>query len=258
MLKKIISHKKKTIEQVKHSFPLKDMLPGLEKSTRCFLDAIKKTSGRVGIIAEIKEKSPTEGLLRKSFDPMSLLQAYLDHPDVKAISILTEEKYFSGSPDTLRQADRISVKPLLRKDFIIDEYQVFESRMLGADAILLIAKILSMEEMENFIRVASGYGMHSIVEVHDEEDLKKIPLNAMIVGINNRSLDTMKIGLSTTSALLPKLKSLPSVIAIISESGIRSKKDMGTLPEGIDSVLIGTQLSSQDPSAIGQKIDELY
>ncbi|MBU4149341.1 MAG: indole-3-glycerol phosphate synthase TrpC, partial [Candidatus Omnitrophica bacterium] len=199
-LQEIVRFKRKEVDGLKARRPITYFVDSkrLLKGARPFKEAIS-AGGRVNLIAEIKKKSPSR---RKNFfrkiDVAGLAAAYA-RSGARALSILTDKKFFSGNVSHIAEARRAVNLPVLRKDFIIDEYQIYESRYFGADAILLIARILTREEIASFMHLAERIGMDSIVEIHDGNDLEKaLQAEAGIVGINNRDLDTFKVDIETT------------------------------------------------------------
>lgn len=254
ILDKIVREKEKEISLRKSLMPLneiKDRLDGIDH-TLDFKAAIARTDKSIRVIAEIKQSSPLKGIIRKEFDPVNLTKTYQDH-HVAAISVLTD-KNFGGKLEDLREVSKASSIPILRKDFIIDHYQIYESRLFGADAILLIAAILKQEKINDLILLAEELGMASIIEVHTEEELEMVlDTQAQIIGINNRNLYTFDIDLRTTLRLKPLI---PPSKLVVSESGINSREDILLFEDrGIDAVLIGEAiLRSLD---VGRKIDEL-
>ncbi|MBU4457281.1 MAG: indole-3-glycerol phosphate synthase TrpC [Candidatus Omnitrophica bacterium] len=238
-LKEVINLKKKEIEALKIERPITELANSkrLLKGVRPFKDAIS-SSGRVNVIAEIKKKSPSrKKMFFKVLDVGRLAETYAKG-GARAISVLTDKKYFGGDISNISKVRKVVNLPVLRKDFIIDEYQVYESRYFGADAILLIARILSKEEIKSFMHLAKRIGMESIVEVHDEKDLEKAILaNARIIGINNRDLDTFKVDVGNTFRMASRM---PKEIIKVCESGVKNSGEMAKLKEmGINAVLIG-------------------
>jgi len=225
--------------------------PGLHR-TQDFYNTLKK-DGEISIIAEIKKASPSKGIIREEFNPLEIAKEYCD-AKVQAISVLTEKNFFQGCDDYLVRIRQSFPLPILRKDFIIDLWQVYQSRCLGADAILLIASILSDEMLNKFLVVAGILGMHCIVEVHDREELERaLALGARIIGINNRDLKTFKTDLKTTEKLISYI---PHDRVIVSESGIKTAEDIKFLRNlGVDAVLVGETLMRAD--SIKDKINEL-
>jgi indole-3-glycerol phosphate synthase len=222
--------------------------------TRDFASAIRNTNGfPPKVIAEVKKASPSKGIIRADFDPVLIALSY-ERAGASAISVLTDERFFHGRLEYLEDC-RSSVNiPLLRKDFVIDEFQILEAYSFGADAILLIAAILNAKVLQLYREISEGLGMASIVEVHDEEDLNRaLESGANIIGINNRDLKTFIVDIETTFRLA---KTMPTGKIIVSESGIRTADEMKRLADaGIDAVLIGeTLMRADDP---GAKLREL-
>ncbi|MBL0687001.1 MAG: indole-3-glycerol phosphate synthase TrpC [Sulfurospirillum sp.] len=195
------------------------------------------------IIAEVKKASPSKGVIREDFDPLFIAQEYAKG-GASAISILTEPHYFQGDIEYLTGIRRYVSTPLLRKDFIIDEYQILESLVYGADFILLIAKALSKKELKLLLEYAWRLGMEALVEIHDKEDLTKaIFAGANIIGINHRNLDTFKMDMNLTQKLMPLI---PNGKIIVAESGIHNKETIEELSKiGVDAFLIGEYFMKQ-------------
>jgi indole-3-glycerol phosphate synthase len=203
--------------------------------------------GRVALIAELKQASPSAGVIRQESDIIGRLQAYT-RGGAAALSILTEEYYFHGSPHLLEAARKSSPLPLLRKDFIIDPYQIVESRTLGADAILLIASLLPGTLLRDFISRAEDTGLETLVEVHDERDLDQaLNTAAPIVGLNNRNLHTLRVDVGNAERLLSKMPKHGMTIVV--ESGIKDPAEMPHLHDlGVHAALIGeTLMRASDP-----------
>lgn len=221
-------------------------------ATQDFYNAIKRNK-EISIIAEVKKASPSKGIIKEDFDPVEIAKEY-NAANVQAISVLTEKNFFWGEDDYLVRIRQSLALPVLRKDFIIDLWQVYQSRCLGADAILLIVSILSFEELKKFQIVAGILGMQCLVEVHNKEEVDMaLESGARIIGINNRDLKTFEVSLDTTERLM---NSIPHDRAVVSESGIRSNEDMAYLKGlGVDAVLIG-ETFMRAPS-ISEKIEEL-
>ena len=253
ILDEIVAAKKNELERRKQKVPLSFLaskIPGLP-STRSFEDALIKPG--ISLIAEIKKASPSAGIICKEFNPSKIAKIY-EGNKASAISVLTEEKYFSGNINLLSQIKKITKIPILQKDFILEKYQIYEARLYGADSILLIAAILSGKKIEDFFTLAHQLGMSAILEVHNNEDLKKVLVTeAKIIGINNRNLRTLKVDIGTTLKLREKI---PSGKIIISESGIKDYKEIQLLKKcGIDGILVGeTLLQSKN---IVEKMKEL-
>lgn len=205
------------------------------------------------VIAEVKKASPSKGVIRKDFDHVAIAKSY-ETAGAAAISVLTDKEFFHGSLSYLTDCGSSVALPVIRKDFIIDPYQIHEARAAGADAVLLIAALLDTEQLRAFLGVARELGMCALVEVHDEEELESaLEANAGIIGINNRNLQTFEVDLETTFRLI---KSIPRYVLKVSESGISSHADLVRLAEaGVDAVLVGESLMrAPDP---GKKLKEL-
>jgi len=253
ILSLILENKKKRIAVLKKN--REGLLSLIKKApkTRSFKRAINKES-RISLIAELKQASPTAGVLRKSFSLIDLAKVFSE-AKVDAISVLTEEDFFLGKIGYIDNVRKIAGVPVLRKDFIIDEVQVLESRAAGADAILLIVRLIDNERLKRLYSLAKDLNMDVVVEVHTQKELRRImPFSFDIIGINNRSLDTLTIDLNTTAKLSPFI-SKDSIV--ISESGISSLKDMLWLKGlGVNAVLIGEAIMKS--SVVKNKIKELH
>ncbi len=239
ILEKIIRKKTERLGELKKNRPLDVIAAELKRQKNSSRDFKKTVAGGAGIsiIGEIKKCSPSAGLIRPDFDPEAVIRDY-EGSAVAAISVLTEEDYFCGSSDYLSSARTISSKPLLEKDFFIDEYQVYESKLKGADCILLIAKLMDAEKLERFISLGAELDLDCLVETHSADDVNKaIDAGADMIGINNRDLETFRVDLRTTEKLI---KLIPRGTVKVSESGIRTKDDIRRLESiGTDAVLIG-------------------
>jgi indole-3-glycerol phosphate synthase len=251
ILDEIIDYKKIELAEHKKTRPFKVLEQEISKrpNTRGFL--VKK--GGIQLIAELKKASPSRGIIRKDFDPDKLSEI-CENSGASALSVLTDEKFFKGSLDYLSSVrERVDI-PLLRKDFIIDEYQILEARAFGADAVLLLANVLKRKEIQKFLDFSRNIGLQCLVETHTEDEIKTVlDSNAEIIGINNRDLKTFIVDIKNTERLI---KNIPNNKVIISESGICARKDIEYL-EGlkVDAVLIGESImTSNDVSA---KIKEL-
>jgi len=242
ILDKIVAHKRREIEEKKRNFNIKRLISEAYslKPRPSFEEAIKGDG--INIIAEVKKASPSKGVIREDFDPVWLARAY-ERGGAKAISVLTDKEFFQGSPFYLRQIAEAVSLPLLRKDFIIDEFQIYGAKVLGASSYLLIVSILSDEELKSFIELGRELGMEPLVETHDEREVERaLKAGARIIGVNNRDLKTFKVSLSTTERLLPLIKGEGRLC--VSESGIGSKEDIEHLRRlGADAFLVGEALS---------------
>lgn len=256
-LNKIVETKKIEIAQLATKLTIDEAKEkiALLPPTRGFHKAL--TTGRkrkLGLIAEVKKASPSKGLIREDFQPIELAQSY-ERAGADCLSVLTDETYFQGSGQYLSQIrEQVSI-PLLRKDFMISELQIYEARLLGADAILLIAAILSDEQIQSFITLAKELTLDVLLEVHDEAELDRALAidGATLIGINNRNLHTFETSLSHTEALSAKV---PEGVTLISESGIQTKEDIEYLAaHGADGVLIGETFMRQPD--VGEAIYQL-
>lgn len=256
MLTQIIEAKEESIKKAKEKLPLAVLMDKCKKALSGRLDfkhAISKHSDAINLIAEIKKASPSRGIIREDFNPAEIAKIYQLN-GASAISVLTEEKWFLGALDYIKKVKKVCSLPILRKDFIVDEYQIYESYYYGADAILLIADILSLEQIKNFKDIASSLNMASLVEAHTKEDLDKIvESGADIIGINNRDLHTFKLNLKTSGNLIGLI---PKGKVVVVESGIRANSDLMFYKSlGVNAVLVGEAL--MDAEDIGKKMREL-
>ena len=241
ILDDIVEKRREQLEREKENFPLEDMKEMALNSRRVSLDfkAALKADG-ISIISEVKKASPSRGIISEDFRPTEQAKAY-EEAGADAISCLTEEHFFKGADKYLADI-RASVNlPILRKDFIFDEYQIYEAKVLGADAVLLIAAILSEEELIKLSRLAASLGLSCLTEVHNEEELQKVVrCKCDIIGINNRDLKTFHVDLNTTKRLA---KLVPYDAVLVSESGMKNGNDIKEVKEyGADAVLIGETL----------------
>jgi len=253
-LKEIVAKKRERVILSKQQLPednLKAKLSGLA-ACRPFKEAISKPR-QVSLIAEIKQSSPSKGLIRRNFNLEEIARSYQE-AGVQAVSVLTEEDYFAGNPLYINQVKNMITAPVLRKDFILESYQVYESRYLGADAILLIADLLSKDKLAELMRVADSLDMDYLVEVHDEKELKKaLNLKVPIIGINNRDLHTLEVNFKTTEKLFTLI---PRDKVVVVESGIRNYQDVLFLKIlGASGVLIGTAFMEAED--IKKKVEEV-
>ncbi len=240
-LNRIIDHKKVQLEQSKKIAPLseetvKKNSPPSRNSSRSFLHALDRPD-RLNIIAEIKRASPSKGTLREQLDPIEIGLDYESY-GAAAISVLTEENFFLGSLEDLRYvSQRVSI-PTLRKDFLFDPYQIYEAALQGASALLLIAAILSEDELRNLLELTHRLDMHALVEVHDIPELENaVAAGAKIIGVNNRNLRTFQVDLQTSFQLASVA---PDSVLLVSESGITAPDDIRLLRDaGFDAFLIG-------------------
>jgi indole-3-glycerol phosphate synthase len=253
ILQKIVESKREEVARQKEILPLGELRQMLadRSPTRDFEGAIRNRD--CAVIAEVKRSSPSKGRIREDFDPVGIAGIYEDN-GASAISILTERKFFEGNTAYVPQISSVVGLPLLRKDFIIDPYQINETRVLGADALLLIARLLEAGELRDFIGLASELGLAALVEVHDAADMEKaVSSGARIVGINNRDLATFRTDLDVSIRLARRI---PKAITVVSESGIASRGDIEKLMEaGIHAFLVGESLMREKD--VGKKLREL-
>lgn len=207
----------------------------------------------IAVIAEVKKASPSKGVIRADFDPVGIADIYEAH-GASALSVLTDEKFFQGSADYLTQISNTVKIPILRKDFTIDPYQIYEARAIGASAILLIVSILSADELEEYLELSQELALDALVEVHTEEELMvALDVGAEIVGINNRNLKTFETSLETTFSFIDRM---PDEVLKVSESGIYTRDDVVRVRDaGADAVLVGESLMRE--ADIGAKLMEL-
>lgn len=241
ILDKIVQQRKLQLQQEKKRISLAELQIMAQQSLRKPLDLEKFLVTRdFSIIAELKKASPSKGVLVQDFQPQNLAQQY-QSLGAQGISCLTEEYYFQGSPEYLKQVRPLVQIPILRKDFIIEPYQIYESVILGADAILLIAAILDTATLNYFIKLATELGLRCLVEVHELSELKKaLKAGAQFIGVNNRDLKTFKVDLNTSLELAKKI---PSHITMVSESGINKREQILSLQQaGFRAALIGETL----------------
>ncbi|WP_010234748.1 indole-3-glycerol phosphate synthase TrpC [Clostridium arbusti] len=235
ILDDIVAYKIKQIEEEKRQLPLKEFENKVQDIvTRDFKVAISKPG--INIIAEVKKASPSKGIIKPDFDPKSIAKVY-EKISIDAISVLTEKKFFMGSDEYIAKVKEVTVKPVLRKDFIIDEYQIFQAKKIGADAILLIVAVLG-KELKSFYKLATELGLNCLIEVHNREELEiALEAEAEIIGINNRDLRDFSVDLKTTEKFM---KYIPKGTVIVSESGIKTSDDILYLKSiGVNAVLIG-------------------
>jgi len=254
ILDEILANKKNELAEAKRRTSFADIkAKALDAApVRAFGKSIT-SDGEVRLIAEVKKASPSKGVIREDFNPVTIAGIY-EKAGASCLSVLTEKKYFQGNLehlDLIRQAVKL---PLLRKDFIIDEYQIFESRSAGADAVLLISACLEKQRMVDFLGTAKQLGLDVLVESHTYKEMDKALLSgAMIVGINNRDLATFKVNLQTTFGLL---KDIPDDRIVVSESGIFTRGDVVALQRaGVDAILVGEGLIRE--KEIEKKVKEL-
>ena len=247
ILNKILATKAEEVKAAKAEVSLEEIKKQAASAEppRPFVDALhaKHQAGLPAVIAEVKKASPSKGLIRADFNPVDIASAY-ERAGAACLSVLTDEQYFQGSPEYLKQVKAAVALPVLRKDFIIDEYQIYQARAWGADAVLLIAAALEQEQLEHFEAVAHQLGMSVLLELHDASELEKCRnLTTPLWGVNNRNLRTFDVSLQQTLDLLPALAGK----TVVTESGIRGKSDVDFMrSHGIHTFLIGETFMRAD------------
>ena len=241
ILNRIIATKHEEIAAARAVKPLAAVEAGAaaQAAPRDFVGAIRSkiAAGQPAVIAEIKKASPSKGVIRPDFKPADIARSYAQH-GAACLSVLTDRQYFQGCPEYLQQARAACALPVLRKDFMVDAYQVAEARAMGADCILLIAAALSLPDMQALEAQAMGYGMAVLVEVHNGEELDAaLQLKTPLLGINNRNLRTFDVTLDTTLGLLPRI---PHDRIVVTESGILKPEDAALMRANkVDTFLVG-------------------
>lgn len=244
ILERIIADKRPEIEELRSTTTLEALVEEALKSPRprSFAGALV-TGSDISLIAEIKRASPSKGLIREDFDPAKIAAEY-EKGGAAALSVLTETNYFEGDLAYLRQVREAAEIPILRKDFLVDPLQIPESRLRGADAVLLIVAALDDARLRQMLVLSRRLSLTGLVEVHSEGELERaIAAGAGVVGINNRNLETFEVSLQTTFDLLPRM---PDTVVKVSESGIESHLDVALLRDaGVDAILVGESLMRQ-------------
>jgi indole-3-glycerol phosphate synthase len=262
ILEKIIAVKREEIAAAQKKSSLEAVRFDAESRvlTRDFVGALraKIAAGQAAVIAEIKKASPSKGVLREEFIPADIAQSYAEGDgkiSAACLSVLTDRQFFQGGVDYLKQARASCDLPVLRKDFIVDAYQVYESRAMGADAILLIAASLDDTQMRDFEAIAAQLGMAVLVEVHDGAELDRaLKLKTPLIGVNNRNLRTFEVSVQTTIDLLPKV---PAERLLVTESGISTREDVAKLrAAGVHAFLVGEAFMRADEP--GEALAELF
>ena len=241
ILDKILKEKEFEVENLKKSFPLEQLQEGIFKKKydiRSLYDALNNNNTK--IIAEIKKASPSKGIIQENFQPLKIALEYFNG-GASAISILTDEKFFQGKIDYITAVRSVVNIPILRKDFIVDDYQIYQSKFYGADAILLIGKALTLKKLTSLCEISQKLNLDVIYEVHDNDDFKKgIEAGVKIFGVNNRNLETFDVD---NANVLNFINKIPNNSILISESGISSKDDLDMLVNlGVKNFLIGEYL----------------
>ena len=252
ILNKIVAVKHEEVAAAKKRLPFDSMRADAESRvlTRDFEGALraKIAKGQAAVIAEVKKASPSKGVLRANFESADIAQSYMEGDgkvSAACLSVLTDRQFFQGQPDYLKQARASTTLPVLRKDFMVDAYQIYESRAMGADAVLLIAACLQDSQMADFEAIARSLDMAVLVEVHDRAELERaLKLKTPLVGINNRNLRTFEVTLDTT---LGMLKDVPADRLLVTESGILKPADVKTMRDaGVHAFLVGEAFMRAD------------
>jgi indole-3-glycerol phosphate synthase len=259
ILNKILATKAEEIARSKQSIPAAQLRHEATRSTsdvRDFVGAIERkiAKGRAGVIAEVKKASPSKGVIREHFDPSAIAKSY-ENGGAACLSVLTDVQYFQGAPEFLTLARNACELPALRKDFIVDPYQIDEARMMGADAILLIVAALELAQMKEFEHHAHELGMAVLVEVHNATELElALQLKTPLLGINNRNLRTFEVSLQTTIDLLPKI---PAGKRVVTESGILAREDVAQMrAANVHAFLVGEAFMRADEP--GEALREFF
>lgn len=239
ILNTIVEHKRQEVAVRRNEVPLSalELQPMFDRKTRSLREHISNAPDGFGIIAEFKRRSPSAGIIRDDIDPVDAAVRY-EQSGAAGVSVLTDEHYFGGSLDDMRRVREAVAIPVLRKDFIIDEYQLFEAKAFGADAVLLIADILTEDLLAMLFETASDLDLECLIEVYDRASLTKIDFKRMrLIGINNRDLRTFEVNIHHTADIIAEL---PGTVTIISESGVTSPHDIQTIKRfGAHGALIG-------------------
>ena len=251
ILEEIVWEKEREIDRKRERLPLLELRRQLEDlpPTKDFLGALKNSPTQPAIIAEVKKASPSKGVIREDFDPVKIAQAYQEN-GARCISVLTDEKFFQGSFENLGKIRAAVDLPLLCKEFVIYPYQIYLARIYGADAVLLIAAILSDQDLQYFLKIVKSLGMIPLIEVHTFDELERVLSlqGVSLIGINNRNLEDFSVDLDTTRQLLEaKAEEIKSrEILIVSESGLYTQDDLNFVKNaGANAVLIGESLVKQ-------------
>jgi len=256
-LERIVATKQQEVARLKETLSVADAERGIAKLPACvgFERALAVKRRRpVGLIAEVKKASPSKGLIRPDFEPVQIAREY-EAAGADCISVLTDNPYFQGANEYLTQIRHAVSLPLLRKDFIIDALQIYEARLIGADALLLIAAILTKQQLQDYLRLARDLGMDVLIEVHSREELETVLEldGATLIGVNNRNLKTFEVDLEHTRQLISLM---PGNVTIVSESGISDPRDIRWLESiGAHAVLVGEHFMRQ--ADVGEAVHQL-
>ena len=258
ILNTIVKRKLEEVNQRQSFLPMQEVIDRARDTepTRGFADHLQHRidNGQAAIIAEIKKASPSKGVIREDFDPASIAKSY-EAAGASCLSVLTDKDFFQGSEAYLQEAREACALPVLRKDFIVDPWQIYESRMFGADCILLIVSCLTDEQLQEYSSTALDLDMDVLIEVHGADELKRaLPLEGTLLGINNRNLHTFDVTLDNTFELLSEI---PEGRKVITESGIHASADVDAMfAKGVNSFLVGEALMRQDDP--GQGLKDLF
>jgi indole-3-glycerol phosphate synthase len=249
VLETIVARTRERVAERRRARPLEEVRAGAAgaPSRRPFAEALARP-GRINVIAEHKRRSPSRGSIREDLAPAQVARAY-EAGGAAALSVLTDEDFFGGRLDHLVEARSATTLPALRKDFVIDAYQVWEARAAGADAVLLIVAVLDDRDLVTLLAETAEAGLEALVEVHDGQELERaLTGGARVVGVNNRDLKTLAVSLETATSLAPRI---PDAVVAVAESGIKTGGDLRRLREaGYDAFLVGEHLmSAPDPGA---------
>ncbi len=258
ILNKILAVKREEVVAASAVKPLAEVRAEAEAqaASRDFVGALraKIAAGKAAVIAEIKKASPSKGVIRADFRPAEIAQSYAQY-GAACLSVLTDRQFFQGAPDYLQAARAACQLPVLRKDFLVDAYQVYEARAMGADAILLIAAALDLPTMHDFEALAQSLGLSVLVEVHNGDELDlALQLATPLIGVNNRNLRSFEVSLQATLELLPRI---PADRMVVTESGILGAQDVALMREnGVNAFLVGEAfMRAPNP---GQALDRLF
>jgi indole-3-glycerol phosphate synthase len=262
ILEEIVWYKEKEVDQMREALPLLELKKKIDDAPplRDFWGALKQGKTQPSLIAEVKKASPSKGVIREDFDPVKIAQAY-QKGGASCISVLTDQKFFQGSFENLTLVRQTVDLPLLCKEFIIYPYQIYQARIKGADAVLLIASILSDQDLKYFVKIVKALGMTALIEVHTLTELDRVLQveDVNLIGINNRNLQDFSVSLTTTTEILAARKEVLQErgILVVSESGLHTHEDLNFVKSaGVEAVLIGESLVKEaDP---GEAIAKLF
>jgi len=238
IVRDIVEAKKLEVAEAKKARSQSELEQSVKPAERDFKAALASRKHAVNLIAEVKKASPSAGVLREDFNVKEIASIYDKY--AQAISVITDEKFFQGSPSYIKEVKAVSQLPVLRKEFVVDEYQLYESLALGADAVLLIASIIAKDKLQHFMELSKDIGLQCLVEVHSSEDFERaFSHEAEIIGVNNRDLETMKINLTTFDRVK---QFIPDDRVVVAESGYSTAEAIASLRGKADAVLVGSAL----------------